>query len=220
MSDSSAGALLTVRGLRHAYAPSGAPTVLDIPLLELARDETVLLTGDNGSGKSTLLRILAGLLPPRRCGHFDFDGSAAARAPAVAYLHQTPYLFSATVRANVEYGLRCCRLPLARAEEAMQWADIAHMAQRPAAQLSGGDQRRVALARIRALRPKLYLLDEPLTHLDDAGRQRVLALIESFRRENAAAIVSSHQCDIPATRRWHLAAGRLAATAAPASGGG
>lgn len=197
-----AAPLLEVRDLR--YTLRGKP-LFAIDHLTLAAGNIALLTGDNGSGKSTLLRCLAGLLPPAHCASFRFAGQPRARPPAAVYLHQTPYLFNASVRANVEYGLRCCRLPLARAAAAMQWAGIEHLADAAATALSGGEHRRVALARVRALQPALYLLDEPLTHLDSNGKTRVRQLITQLRAEGATAIISSHQLDIPASVRWHLA---------------
>lgn len=199
--------LLEARGLAHAYDRRG--TVLDIPALALPAGEIALLIGDNGAGKSTLLRILAGIIAPTRCEFFQFAGADKARPPAAVYLHQTPYLFSTSVRANVQYGLRRCRLPLQQAEDAMQWAGIHHAATLPATQLSGGEQRRVALARIRALRPQLYLLDEPLTHLDGDGTQRIRDLIAQLREEGATAIISAHRSDLPATQWWHMKNGRL-----------
>ena len=209
-----AAPLLEVRDLR--YTSRGQP-LLAIEYLTLASGDIALLTGDNGSGKSTLLRCLAGLLTPAHCAGFRFAGQTAARPPAAVYLHQTPYLFATTVRANVEYGLRCCRLPLPRAAAAMEWAGVSHLADIAANRLSGGERRRVALARVRALQPALYLLDEPLTHLDGNGKARVRTLIAGLHDEGATAIISSHQLDIPASRRWHLTDGGIRVTPLPAA---
>lgn len=201
--------LLTLHNLRHDY---GSGMVLNISRIALAAGEIALLSGDNGSGKSTLLRIIAGIVKPRHCAAFDFNGKAAAAPPAAVYLHQTPYLFSTSVRGNVQYGLRCCGLPLAAAEDAMQWAGVAHLADSAAARLSGGEQRRVALARVRALRPALYLLDEPLAHLDHDGKQRMHTLLSTLQQEGATAIISSHYQDLPATTIWQLKNGDIKIT--------
>lgn len=206
-----ADTLLAVEQLRHCYRYQQQP-ILNIKALSLTRGEIALLTGDNGSGKSTLLRILAGLLTPTSCALFRFNNQPRATPPAAVYLHQTPYLFSTSVRANVEYGLRCCQLPLANAAAAIEWAGLSDIAELPVSQLSGGEQRRVALARARALRPQLYLLDEPLTHLDSSGKKRVRALIEMLQQENATAIISSHHGDLPATATWYLKDGDITVT--------
>ena len=201
--------ILTLRDVHHTY---GGRTVLSIAELTLAPGEIALLVGENGSGKSTLLRIIAGMIPARQCALFDFCGGKKTTPPAVAYLHQVPYLFAGSVRANVEYGVRCCGLPLTYAAEAMEWAGVSDIAESPAALLSGGEQRRVALARVRALRPQLYLLDEPLTHLDDNGKARVRALLATLRQEGATAIISSHRNDLPATQLWQLIQGKIEVT--------
>lgn len=203
--------LLSLRNLVHRY---GSQAVLNVHALTLQRGEVALLVGNNGAGKTTLLRILAGLLPPSECDFFAINSGSTARAPAVMYLHQTPYLFSTSVRANVQYGLRRCGLPLQAAEEAMEWAGVAAVAHLPAAKLSGGEQRRVALARIRALRPQLYLLDEPLTHLDGSGKACVHSLIADLQQEGAAAVISAHHQEVAATQVWTLQNGEVSVTAA------
>ena len=196
--------LLTINSLFKAYNDK---RVLAIRELSLAPGEIVLLQGENGSGKTTLLRILAGLESPDNCAHFSFFGKPQATAPDVAYVHQSPYLFSGSVRDNIEYGLRRCRLPLQQANEAIRWAGIEDIADVPVSTLSGGGRRRVALARVRALRPRVYLLDEPLAHLDADGEARVRALLAGLRDENATAIIASHTA-LPATTRWYLSSGR------------
>lgn len=189
--------LLLIRGLRHRY---GQKTALNVPHFTLNAGDIVLLAGDNGAGKSTLLKIIAGLLPPTHCDQFAYAGkNTPPTAPTAVYVHQTPHMFAASVRANVEYGLKRCNRPLSAADAAMAWAGIHPLANRPATRLSGGEQRRVALARARALHPRLYLLDEPTAHLDADGKRRVTALIRALRTEGATAIISSHDRDLPTT---------------------
>lgn len=193
--------LLSLRRLKKSYA---GRRILDISALQLAEGDIAMLAGDNGAGKTTLLKILAGLLPPDACAELIFAGGIPPAAPAVVYLQQTPYLFNTTVRANVEYGLRRCRLPLQAATAAMEWAGMASFADRRVRALSGGEQRRVALARVRALSPRLYLLDEPAAHLDADGVARVHELIELLKKEGATAVISAHQQTLPATVQWRL----------------
>ena len=85
----------------------------------------------------------------------------------------------------------------------------AHLARRPAAELSGGEARRVALARLRALRPRLYLLDEPLAHLDSDGEERMRDLLNNLQKEGATAIIASHKPVAAATTRWLLKNGDI-----------
>lgn len=187
---------------------------LEIPELTLSTGEVVHLQGANGSGKTTLLRLIAGLTKPDSAAAMQ----GAQHPPHTVYLHQTPYLFRTTVRNNVEYGLKRCGLPLANADAAMQWAGVDALADTPCAQLSGGEQSRVALARVRALQPKLYLLDEPTAHLDADGARRVFAIINTLQADGATVVLSSHNhpAAIPATTHWHLRNNTLHISPAPA----
>ena len=198
--------LLTLRGM---YKSFDGKTVLQLRELSLAEGEIVWLGGGNGAGKTTLLRLLAGLDTPDSCSYFSFADALKTTAPTVVYLHQSPHMLATSVRANVEYGLRRCGMPLKRAAEAMEWAGVAHLATAAAVRLSDGEKRRVALARVRALRPRLYLLDEPTAHLDDDGATRVLNLITTLKTEKATAIISSHDRHLPATVRWTLKDGDI-----------
>ena len=184
----------------------------------MRRGESVVLTGENGSGKTTLLKILAGLLQADNAKVLMFDGTNnhPRIAPQVSYLHQTPYMFAASVRANIEYGLRRLNLPRAaresRAQEAMQWAGVSHLSNEHAPNISGGEQRRTALARIRALRPRLCLLDEPSAHLDTKGAARVEELIAQMTNKESSVITASHLPLSPAIgkhRKWKLQNGGL-----------
>ncbi len=138
----------------------------------VASGERLGVGGANGSGKSTLLRVLAGL-------EQDYAGTCRIDVPRRerVFVHQTPYLFRGTVLHNMVYGLaarsvkRSERRPLA-----LDWLmrlGVADLADRHVAGLSGGERRRVALARACVLRPKLLLLDEPLADLDESGADRV-----------------------------------------------
>jgi len=140
--------------------------------LLVATGEKLAILGTNGSGKTTLLRVLAGLTS-------DFSGTCRITVDKRqrTYLHQQPYLFRGTVLANVQYGEQNrvgqgaqAKNSGARDSGARNWLDrlhVGHLAERSTADLSGGERRRVALARALAMRPMLLLLDEPLADLDD-----------------------------------------------------
>lgn len=208
--------LVRAGGITKSY---GGRAVLHIDRLTIREGDSIALLGENGSGKTTLLKILAGLLQPDGARAMTFgDGKNAypRGAPGVSYLHQTPHLFAATVRANVEYGLRrVSAMPKTRAEraaEAMKWAGVLHLADMRADKLSGGEQRRAALARIRALHPKLYLLDEPAAHLDAESTKRTAQMIAQLREQNATIITAGHPPftdAIQTTRQWRLQNGNL-----------
>lgn len=218
--------LLELEGLRKRY---GERLILDIPFLALEAGESYVLTGDNGSGKTTLLRILAGLETAEvsRCA---FQGQAVdlTRYPAwlrreVVYVHQHPYLFDTSIEHNIAYGLKTRGLLLVerhrRVAEAMAWAGVEHLAKVRPSRLSGGEKQRVAIARVRVLNPRLYLLDEPTANLDEKGRTIVLELIRNLCGENNSVLVACHDHEVinlPHMHRLHLDEGRLAEVRSPA----
>lgn len=161
----SAGPVLAVRDLELIR---GGFT-LRVPDLELRAGEVVAVLGPNGAGKSTLLRALAGLLPLR--------SGEVERPPGcdVALVFQRPIAFSGSVARNVALPLWARRLPRAerraRARAVMEAFGIAQLAERDASTLSGGELRRLALARAFATRPDVLLLDEPFDDLDSGGRE-------------------------------------------------
>jgi ABC-type sulfate/molybdate transport systems ATPase subunit len=144
-----------------------------VPELTIAAGERVAILGSNGSGKTTLLRVLAGLTQAY-CGHCAVAVDQRART----YLHQQPYLFRGSVLANVRYGQRAGAAH--RAEYWLEQLALGHLAARPTAELSGGERRRVALARALACAPKLLLLDEPLADLDEQARERVCQTLQQL----------------------------------------
>ena len=157
--------MLQIRNLR---VERGGNTICQVPSLEVKRGERVAVVGANGSGKTTLLRVLGGL----ECefsGELTVDVGMRDRV----YLHQAPYLFRGSVLANVMLGSSA--RPLLRRHriaESRGWLDrfgVAHLADRQSAHLSGGEQRRIALARAFATGAELLLLDEPFADLDQAG---------------------------------------------------
>jgi len=197
--------LAVLLGVRKRF---GDRLLFDIERLAIEEGRSYVLTGPNGAGKTTLLRILAGL---ERAD----AGEVRVRGAAV-YVHQHPYLFHTSLRHNMEYGLRCRGVPAAerrrRAEEAIAWAGLGARRGTPPANLSGGEKQRAALARVRALRPDLMLLDEPTSNLDKEGRAQTLALLAQLRDERRTVIVACHDQEVIALSglaRLHLDEGRI-----------
>jgi molybdate transport system ATP-binding protein len=165
---------------------------------------TTVFFGASGSGKTTLLRMIAGLETPdegsiRFGGETWFDASSGARANAppqqrrVGYVTQEPALFPhLDVRANVGFGVERSERG-ARSDELLALVGIADLARRLPGELSGGQKQRVSLARALAIRPRLLLLDEPLSALDGVARDALRRDLGRFLREaRAPALLVTH----------------------------
>ena len=144
----------------------GNKPICQVPALEIQPNHKFGVVGTNGSGKTTLLRIIAGL-------EHDFKGTLHCSLPQnqIGFVHQHPYLFRGTVNENVLYGIRSMATGDrdALVQQMLESFKIQHLTNRSCHQLSGGEQRRVALARSLIRQPKLLLLDEPFADLDDEG---------------------------------------------------
>jgi putative spermidine/putrescine transport system ATP-binding protein len=155
---------------------------LEPATLDIARGETLVLLGPSGCGKTTMLRIIAGLEVPDEGGKVLFDGKDMTRVPIerrnVGMVFQSYALFpNMSVAENIGYGLKIRGVPrherVSRVAELVALTNITGLENRRIDQLSGGQRQRVALARAVAIRPGILLLDEPLTALDAALRDRL-----------------------------------------------
>jgi putative spermidine/putrescine transport system ATP-binding protein len=150
--------------------------------LEIARGETLVLLGPSGCGKTTMLRIIAGLEAPDAGGRVLFEGKDMTSVPIeqrnVGMVFQSYALFpNMSVADNIGYGLKIRGVGkserASRVAELVALTNIGGLEDRKIGQLSGGQRQRVALARAVAIRPRILLLDEPLTALDAALRDRL-----------------------------------------------
>ncbi|BDI23577.1 ABC transporter ATP-binding protein [Herbiconiux sp. L3-i23] len=184
----SRSAAVELRGVVKTY---GAARALDGIDLRLAPGEFIALLGPSGCGKTTALRSLAGL-ERIDSGEILIDGDDVARIPTnkrdMGMVFQSYSLFPhMTSIANVEYGLRMRKVASAerrqRALEALELVGLGDKGERFAHQLSGGQQQRVALARALVTRPRVLLLDEPLSALDAKVRVQLREQIRLIQLE-------------------------------------
>jgi zinc transport system ATP-binding protein len=192
--------LVQIENLDFAY---GESLVLKQVTLGVDRGTTVGVIGPNGGGKTTLIRLLLGLLAPTR-GTIRIDGlppaTAIKRGNVVGYLPQNPRLpgdFPIDVRQAVRLGLagktgmfnRYKRHDLDFVESLLDRLGIRELASAPIGSLSGGQLQRALIARALAPRPKLLLLDEPTTGIDQSGQQRFIESIERLKAELGLTVV-------------------------------
>jgi thiamine transport system ATP-binding protein len=194
----------------------GDRTVLDQVSLSVARGAVVALLGPSGSGKTTLLRVIAGLLRPD-AGRVSIDGrdvtNMAAHLRQVGLVFQDDQLFPHhDVAGNIAFGLRIAKWSRdqqrARVTELLELVGLPGFEHRRIAALSGGEARRVALARSLAPRPAVLLLDEPLSGLDpDLHDRLAVDLAALLRATGTTALMVTHdrsEAELVADRAVHL----------------
>ncbi|HWH14020.1 MAG TPA: ABC transporter ATP-binding protein [Miltoncostaeaceae bacterium] len=199
-----------VADLHFRYGRTG-PEVLHGIDLEVAAGEVVLLEGPSGCGKSTLLRALGGLLGDfhggRLAGAVEVAGRdglrsgapGLAREAALAFQDPEAQAVMARVRADVAFGPENLGLPrqeiAARVDWALAEAEAAHLAARPVHALSGGERQRAALAAVLAMRPRLLLLDEPTSQLDEGAAAGLMARVRALADAGWAVVLAEHRGD-------------------------
>jgi thiamine transport system ATP-binding protein len=186
----------------------GERVVLDRISLHVDEREVVAVLGPSGAGKSTLLRVIAGLWLPD-CGVVSLDGDDITQRPAhlrnIGMMFQDEQLFPhLDVAANIAFGPRMHRWPTpeiaSRVDELLGVVGLDGFGSRRVDRLSGGEKKRVALARSLAPRPALLLLDEPLTGLDRELHDRLIAeLADVLQATATTAVLVTHDRDEAAT---------------------
>ncbi len=183
----------------------GQQPALESVSFTVRRGEFVLLSGPSGCGKSTLARALNGLIPhavsARTTGRVVVDGLNTAThslpelAAHVGLVFQNPatQLFNATVEEEIAFAPRNLGLPAAevaaRVAFALDATGIPHLRGRAIRTLSGGEQQRVAIASVLALRPQVLILDEPTSNLDWRGTEQVMSTLAQLHREQGLTIL-------------------------------
>jgi tungstate transport system ATP-binding protein len=176
----------------------GDQVALDIPRLKITAGEVLCVLGPNGAGKTTLLKVMGCLQAPSK-GSVRLEGQAVSPANAlsvrrrIATVFQEALLLNGTVYQNASLGLKLRGLDGAEiAHRLAPWLDrlgIAHLANRSARTLSGGEAQRTSLARAFALSPRILLLDEPFAALDPGSREELLRDFQRIIRDEGMTTV-------------------------------
>lgn len=204
--------------------------------LDVPAGQSLAILGPVSSGKTTLALILAGLAPAMTGGVLTgralVDGLDAAQTPAaqisarLGLVFQEPerQLFNMTVAEEVAFGLEGLAMPRREIGERVAWAlaqvGLTGLEERSPWQLSGGQQKRLAIATLLATQPPILVLDEPMAGLDPAARREVAAVLNELRRAGATVMVLEKDAEFVA--RWAervivLAEGRVELDGAPAA---
>lgn len=197
----------------YAYRAGGSPTqVIQDFTLNVPSAAVTLLRGPSGCGKSTVLRLLAGMsapdqglvevagIPLNRLGR---GGRARVRARHIGYLFQNPpenLLEELTAVQQVVFGARLRGVRTGRESALQSLADVgvAELADRRVAEVSGGQQQRIAVAAVLAGGPGLIVADEPTAELDSRNGEVILDLLAGVARAGRAVVIASHE---PSARR-------------------
>ena len=181
--------------------------------LEIYAGELIFFTGPNGCGKSTLFKLLNGLIFPTK-GEYYFDNKKIDKNTLqdnifaknfhkrIGYIFQNPdvQLFNATVYDEIAFAPRQMNLDEdiihQRVNELLIYLNIQHLQNGPSSHLSGGEQKKVALAAILALNPDILMIDEPLNGLDNKTRQWFKDFLIDFIKANKTILISTHEQEL------------------------
>ncbi len=191
---------MKVYGIHKLIKSYNGRPVLDIDHLELEGGRIYGLLGPNGAGKSTLLNIL-GFLDHPTSGRLEFFGHAVRFREAelqplrkdVVVVDQYPVLFTSSVYKNLEFGLKLRKMERGQREriidEVLDLVDMTSFKHASAANLSGGETQRIAIARALALSPRVFLCDEPTASVDVENQAAIVALLKQVNETKKITIV-------------------------------
>lgn len=203
--------LISLKNVTHIYQQENPVTALDNIDLEISRNEFIGLVGHTGSGKSTLVQLLNGLIKPTR-GEVKIEGvditadkinlKEIRQKIGLVFQYPEHQLFEETVFADIAFGPRNLNLSETEIKERVKESltlvemDFSKFKDRSPFNLSGGQQRRVAIAGVLAMNPQVLILDEPSAGLDPRGRDKLINLLYHLHQElEMTIILISHRME-------------------------
>ncbi len=203
---------IELENLRYTYMP-GTPfesKAVDDISLKIEDGEFLGVIGHTGSGKTTLIGLIAGLLKPTSgrvlidgadISGKSFDRKALRRSIGVVFQYPEHQLFEETVYKDIAFGPKKTGVPEDEIEQRVKHAmelmelDFEGVKDLSPFELSGGQKRRVAIAGVLAIRPKVLILDEPVAGLDPKGRTHLMSLITHLNAEGVTILMITHSMD-------------------------
>lgn len=198
---------LETKNLSFTY-PDGTEALKDVNI-QIKKGEKIAIMGPNGAGKSTLFSHFNGLTEPTS-GHVEIDGEKiiferddllkVRQKVGIVFQDPNDQLFAPTVKEDVAFGPMNLGLEYdevkQRIEEALDMVGMAGFEEKTPHHLSGGQQKRVAIAGIIAMRPEIMILDEPTAGLDPEGVDKVLNILNKLNEEGMSIVISSHDIEM------------------------
>lgn len=194
--------------VKVTYEYRGGIKALDEVSISVPENGAVALLGSNGAGKSTLMLHFNGILFPTS-GKVIVDGEEVTKKNikqirqkiGMVFQDSDDQIFAPTVREDIAFGPTNMGLKSdeinERVDNALSLLEITHLKDRPPHQLSGGEKKRVAIAGILAMNPRILVLDEPTSGLDPAGCRDILYLLQSLVRDKGISIIfSTHNVEL------------------------
>ena len=199
--------IIETKNISYHY-PDGTQA-LDKVNFQVEEGKIVALLGPNGAGKSTLFLHFNGILKPSS-GIILVDGSeikydkknlmSVRQKIGIVFQNPDDQLFAPTVMEDVAFGPMNIGLPLEevelRVKEALKKVSMEGVEKKPPHHLSGGEKKKVAIAGILAMQPKIMVLDEPTSGLDPKGASQIMSLLYELNREGMTIIISTHDVDM------------------------
>ena len=202
--------LVAVEGLTFRYRRATEPAIRDVSLV-VQPGEVVLIAGPSGCGKSTLIRAINGLIPHAYPGELSgvvlVEGRATkdlklrdlARSVGTVLQDPAKQIVGATVEAELAFGPENLGVPrpeiVERIRDVAAQAGIEGILGRETSALSGGERQLLAMAGILMMRPRLYVVDEPLANLDPATAERLLTLLRALADAGAGIVIVEHRVE-------------------------
>lgn len=198
---------LETKNLSFTY-PDGTEALKNVNI-QIKKGEKIAIMGSNGAGKSTLFSHFNGLSEPTS-GHVEIDGEKIVftreellkvrQKVGIVFQDPNDQLFAPTVKEDVAFGPMNLGLDYdevnARIKEALEMVGMSGFEDKTPHHLSGGQQKRVAIAGIIAMRPEIMILDEPTAGLDPEGVDKVLNILNKLNEEGMSIIISSHDIEM------------------------